>query len=84
MPDFIGTIHRSADPTSGIRRGRGAPRGNRNAFKHGRYSKEVQDLMKSVAAWNRETRALLASAKATSGEKKRPIRTFVATRYDRD
>ena len=60
--ESIGTIHRSCDPTSGVRRGRGAPRGNCNAFKHGRYAKKTLDLLKDVAASNRAMRALLALA----------------------
>src|SRR5690348_486807 len=43
VSEFRKTIHSEADTTSGIRRGRGAPKGNRNAWKTGRYSKEVLD-----------------------------------------
>jgi hypothetical protein len=38
----------------------GAPRGNRNAFKTGCYASEPRALRKEIAAWKRETRALLA------------------------
>lgn len=40
------------------RKGGGQP-GNRNAFKTGLYAKEPRALRKQIAAWKRETRALL-------------------------
>jgi len=38
---------------------RGAPFGNRNAFKTGMHTKVPRALRKEIARWKRETRALL-------------------------
>ena len=39
----------------------GAPRGNRNAFKHGLYSAEVIEMRRVVAALTRQARETLAA-----------------------
>ena len=52
------TMH---DPTPPKRRA-GAPKGNRNAFKHGRYSAEVLDLRRRLRAWHRRANAAIAAA----------------------
>jgi len=41
----------------------GAPKGNKNAFKHGRYSKEVIEKRKSATRLKREFMALLLQIK---------------------
>jgi len=52
------TMH---DPTPPKRRP-GAAKGNRNAFKHGRYSAEVLDLRRRLRAWHRRANAAIAAA----------------------
>jgi hypothetical protein len=49
-----------------MRRKRGAPKGNRNRFKTGLYTNEAKALRKEIAAWKRDTRALLMNLKRTS------------------
>ncbi len=41
---------------------RGAPPGNRNAWKTGAHRKEYRDARKQIAAWLRTTKALIAEA----------------------
>jgi hypothetical protein len=64
-------------------RRRGAPKGNRNRFKTGLYTKEAKALRKQIAAWKRTTSALLRQienefpspplgARATSGATNNP------------
>lgn len=60
MSEFRKTIHSEADTTSGTRRGRGAPAGNRNAWKTGRYSREVLDKLKVVIDFKRKVNGILA------------------------
>ena len=40
-------------------KGSGAPAGNRNALKHGRYSSEILELRRRLAELVRETRELI-------------------------
>jgi len=40
---------------------RGAPRGNRNAVKTGRYTAGARVLKRRIAEWRRKVRAVLAS-----------------------
>ena len=47
----------------------GAPKGNKNAFKHGRYSREVIEKRKSVMKFKREFRELLRVIKNEDKEK---------------
>ena len=42
----------------------GAPLGNRNRLKHGRYTNECKAIRRSIAKWRRETRALMLRAQA--------------------
>ena len=42
---------------------RGAPRGNRNAQKHGAYAREAMALRRQVTAWKRMTKVLMKGAK---------------------
>jgi hypothetical protein len=44
---------------------KGAPRGNRNAFKHGRYTAEAIASRREVAALIRAMRALAATEEAS-------------------
>lgn len=46
----------------------GAPDGNRNALKHGRYTKEARAIRARVSAWRKTMRALLKLAKQQIGE----------------
>jgi hypothetical protein len=41
---------------------RGAPRGNRNAWKTGAHRKEYREARKQIAVWMRTTNALIAEA----------------------
>ena len=43
-----------------MKKRRGAPPGNRRAFKHGRYAKDKLAMFKEIAAWKKTTRALIA------------------------
>lgn len=47
----------------------GAPKGNKNAFKHGRYSREVIEKRKSVMKFKREFMELLRIVKNEDKEK---------------
>ena len=47
----------------------GAPKGNKNAFKHGRYSREVIEKRKSVMKFKREFMELLRIMKNIDKEK---------------
>jgi len=49
--------------------GDGAPKGNKNAFKHGRYSREVIEKRKSATKLKREFMELLRIMKSTDKEK---------------
>lgn len=49
-------------PQTSPKRRPGAPRGNRNAFKHGLYSAEVLDLRRRLRAWHRRANAAVAAA----------------------
>jgi hypothetical protein len=40
---------------------RGAPFGNRNAVKTGRYTARQRDLKRRIAAWRRKVRAVLSA-----------------------
>ena len=53
-----GTSPRGTTATSGKKR-RGAPPGNRRAFKHGRYAKDNLAMFKEIAAWKKTTQALI-------------------------
>jgi hypothetical protein len=46
----------------------GAPKGNKNAFKHGRYSKEVIEKRKSATKLKREFMELLRIMKKADNE----------------
>ena len=46
----------------------GAPKGNKNAFKHGRYSREVIEKRKSATKLKREFMALLRQIKEANRE----------------
>ena len=49
--------------------GDGAPKGNKNAFKHGRYSREVIEKRKSATKHKREFMELLRIIKNADSEK---------------
>jgi len=49
-------------PQAPQKRRAGAPKGNRNAFKHGRYSAEVLDLRRRIRAFLRRANAATAAA----------------------
>ena len=49
-------------PQAPQKRRAGAPKGNRNAFKHGRYSAEVLDLRRRIGAFLRRANAAAAAA----------------------
>jgi uncharacterized protein YjcR len=49
--------------------GDGAPKGNKNAFKHGKYSREAIEKRKSVMKFKREFRELLRIIKNEDKEK---------------
>jgi hypothetical protein len=68
---FLGTSHRQPSPISGVRKRRGAPPGNKRAFKHGRYSHEVLSLIRQITDWKRSTRAILAEVE---GQLRKPRR----------
>jgi hypothetical protein len=40
----------------------GAPIGNRNRLKHGRFTREVRTLKKQIADWRRTTKVLMQHA----------------------
>ena len=42
---------------------RGAPRGNRNAWKTGAHRKELREMRKQIAGWMRTTNALIEEAR---------------------
>ncbi len=46
----------------------GAPKGNKNAFKHGRYSREVIERRKNATKLKREFMALLRQIKEANRE----------------
>ena len=56
------TIH-SGCALAQHKRGRGAPKGNRNALKHGRYRREMRELSEFVRARLRAARNAIAAAK---------------------
>jgi len=55
------TIHSGRQPAS-HKRGRGAPKGNRNALKHGRDTGERRAIRRLVAGRLRSVRAALKAA----------------------
>jgi len=59
-----GTSPRSTATTSGIRKGRGAQPGNRQAFKHGRYAEDTLAVLKMIRNHTRLTRAILKMGEA--------------------
>jgi hypothetical protein len=68
---FLGTSHRPPSPISGVRKRRGAPPGNKRAFKHGLYSQEILSLFAQITDWKRSTRAILADVE---GQLRKPPR----------
>ena len=51
-------------PPATAKRRPGAPKGNRNAFKHGARTRELDELRAAARAHLRQTRALLKSVRA--------------------
>lgn len=73
------TIHGGAAPAShkgpagsGPRKGRGAPKGNRNALKHGRYAREMRELRAFVSARLRAARSAIWFANHHARKKGEP------------
>lgn len=55
---------RKSNPNTAAKRGPGAPPGNRNAVKHGKYTRERRALYAEIRAHIREGRALTAAIEA--------------------
>lgn len=55
---------RKSNPNAAARCGPGAPYGNANALKHGKYTRERRALLAEIRAHIREGRALTAAINA--------------------